>query len=114
MCTEITLRDLMNKYGEDFDWQETDDNQKNSFFLHELNSELNKKHPLFKKVEKFIARRFSQDDVLYLLTNKTYAIVHLTYSKNDIDSYPRFIAFEDLQSALRYIENEYILEFGIE
>jgi len=103
------IQSLTSKYGQNFDWQEIKD--KNNWFLQELISELNESHVLFEKPKEVVARRFSQDDILCLLNDNTYAIIHLTYSKNNAKGSPKFIVFDSLQSALCYIEDEYISEY---
>jgi len=69
----------------------------------ELNAQLGKKHPLYRKFNKPIARCYSQDDVLYQLNDGTYAIIHLTYSRSNQDGWPRFIAFKNLENAVKHI-----------
>jgi len=63
------------------------------------------------KAKKALARCYSQDDVLFLLDDNSYAIVHLTYSKNNIGGCPSHIVFPDLHSAIGNIEEEYLAEY---
>jgi len=110
MFVKMSFRSLIKKYGQAFDWAETNSDS----FLAELVSELYEGHSLHGKPCKVVARRFSQDDILCQLSDMTYAIVHLTYSKNNMNSWPMFISFQDLQSALKHIENEYVAELLVE
>lgn len=101
--------DLFKKYGNEFSWREI--MKTDNPLLNELNSELNKNHPLYEKGRKAVAKCDSNDDVLFLLYNGNYAIVHLTYSKNNTAGFPKYKVFMDLPSALRHIEEQYISEF---
>ena len=87
---------------ENDDW-DLIDSTSDSKWLAELNAELSNTHPLYQKAVKSIARCYPQDDVLYQLENGEYAIVHLTYSHTNVDGWPRFILFENLNDAERYI-----------
>jgi len=80
-------------------------------FLNELNFELTANHPLFEKAKGAVARCYSQDDYLFLLNDNSYAIMHLTFSHKNIDGFPQYTHFSDLQSALEYIENEFLAEY---
>lgn len=97
---------LKEKYGDDFNW--SDIRGKEEFFLNELYSELRENHPLHGKAQAALAKCDSKDDVLFLLRNNSYAIVHLTYSKNNVGGFPRYQEFSDLQSAMLHMENEYL------
>ena len=76
-------------------------------WLKQLNSELNRTHPLYRRATKALARCYGQDDVLYQLDGGKCAIVHLTYSRNNADGWPRFVAFEKLEDAEEHIAAEY-------
>jgi len=78
-----------------------------SRWLVELNAELGRTHPLYKKAKRAVARRYSQDDVLFELIDGKYAIVHLTYSHNNLEGWPRFLLFGTFEEAERAIETEY-------
>jgi len=100
---------LSNKYGSEFNWREIENGD---FFLNELHSEINiNSHPLYAKARKAVAKCDSNDDVLFLLDDDNYAIVHLTYSKNNIDGYPTYNVFMNLSSAICHIEELFITEF---
>ena len=98
------LNKLEEKYGNDFYWSVIEGNN----FLDELNSELTEDHPLHGKARKALARSYLQDDFLFLLDDKSYAIVHLTFSKNNINGFPLFEIFDDLQSVINDIENKHL------
>ena len=72
-------------------------------WLTQLNSELNRTHPLYRRATKALARCYGRDDVLYQLEDGKCAIVHLTYSRSNADGWPRFVMFEKLEDAEEYI-----------
>ena len=104
---EVLLKKLQEKHGDEFNWGVVEDD---NYLLDELSSELTSDHPLYGKARKALARCYSQDDVLFLLNDNSYANVHLTYSKNNIGGCPSHIVFPDLQSAIDNIEEEYLEE----
>jgi len=69
----------------------------------ELEEELDKKHPLYRKSATPIARCYGQDDVLYKYSDGTCAIVHLTYSNKNEKGFPRFVEFNTLEDATKHI-----------
>ena len=101
---EILLKKLEEKYGDDFNWGILNDDH----FLNELNSELKPDHPLHGKVRKALARCYSQDDFLFLLDDGSYAIVHLTFSKNNTGRFPLHVIFADPQSTVDHIEKDHL------
>jgi len=105
----LAFRSLEEKYGDDFNWMDIHENE--MYFLAELDSELSESHRLYKKAKAAIAKCVSKDDVLYLLHDGSYAIVHLTYQKSNTVGFPQHIEFSDLQSALHHIENEFVSEY---
>ena len=60
------------------------------------------------KARKALARSYLHDDFLFLLDDNSYAIVHLTFSKNNINGFPLFDMFADVQSVINDIEKEYL------
>ena len=60
------------------------------------------------KARKALARSYLQDVFLFLLDDNSYAIVHLTFSENNIKGFPLFDMFAGLQSVINQIENEYL------
>ena len=99
--------ELVEKYGDEFPWFETED----TIFIKELNRELKRSHPLYKKAIKAIAKNGAKDDVLFLLNNDDWAIVHLTYSKRKED-YLVYKIFPDLSSALEHIEMDFLADLA--
>jgi len=100
---------LETKHGDDFNWMNV--NERGKSFLDELNSELISAHPLYRKAQAALAKCDSKDDVLFLLYDNSYAIVHLTYSRKNTNEFPLYKRFSDLQSALAHIEHAYLSEY---
>ena len=105
--SENLFFELIKKYGEDFNWIET----KNDVFVNQLNLELDKTHLLYARVKKALAKCESNDDVLFLLDNNDFAIVHLTYSTKNANGFPKHKYFSNLPSAISYIEQQFVSEF---
>ena len=103
------FENLIDKYGDDFNWYEIADND--DFFSSQLKRELSKGHALYGKAKKAIAKCDSNDDVLFLLTDNTWAIVHLTYSKSISINFPKAEVFTSLQSVVNYIEERFVSEY---
>lgn len=101
--------DLIEKYGDEFNWREI--MKTDNSLLDELNTKLSESHPLYRKIRKAVAKCDSNDDVLFLLDNDNWVIVHLTYSKSNTDGFPKFKDFSDLPSAMSYIEEQFVSEF---
>ena len=91
---------IQGKTNEDWDLVDNDNLQ----FINELTKELNENHLLYNRVEKAIMRRYYQDDVLYLLKDGKFAIVHLTYSNNNLPGWPRYKEFTTFEEVKNYIE----------
>ena len=112
MTIEEAIKELEEKYGEDFNWAIISDSK--IFFVNELKSELSN-DDVVKNVDVIaLARSYSNDDVLFLIENKdkkVYRIYHLTYSKCNAKGFPRYIKFEDINSIREYLEKEFILDF---
>lgn len=104
------MKDLIDKYGEEFNWGEVDANA--TIFEKEAYKEICSAHPLHGIKLKAIARCYSCDDVLFKGENGEYIIVHLTYSQINSKDYPRFITFPAKSAAMEHIEKEYLLEHG--
>ena len=104
---ENLYNELIDKYGDSFNW--TKILKTKTSFLEELNSELSKMHPLYKRAVKAVAKCDSNDDVLFLLDNDNWAIVHLTYSKNNIDEFPKYKYFSNISDAMTHIEEQFIV-----
>ena len=110
MIIEELFSKLVRKHGEEFHWLNIKDKQE--IFIKELYSELNENHPLYKvKIANALARSGANDDVLFLLEDGSCIIVHLTWSKTNISSFPHYIEFSDLQTALKHIEDMFTAEY---
>jgi len=99
---------LAKKYGERFVW--IDVRREGKYFLDELESELNENHPLYKRGRAALAKSTSRDDVLFLLDEDAYAIVHLTYSHKNEKGFPMYKKFFNLQEVFQHIEEECLTE----
>lgn len=77
----------------------------------QLRREINKKHILFGKTVKTIARRQDNDDVLFEVSNADYkyAMVHLTWAQKTLDDpkYPTTKTYKDWQDVY---ENRIIID----
>jgi hypothetical protein len=93
---------LEKKYNDD--WVLLD-NKENSYFLNELNNEINEKHLLYNRVKQAIMRRLSEDDVLYLCKDGKYVIIHLTYSEINETGWPQYKEFSTFEEAQEYIKS---------
>ena len=96
------FENLIDKYGDEFKWREISDS--GDYFLNQLNSEMPKGHVLYGKAKKAMAKCDSNDDVLFLLADDTWAIVHLTYSKSNTIDFPITEFFADIQDVMEYLE----------
>ncbi|MDR0813002.1 MAG: hypothetical protein LBO63_03220 [Oscillospiraceae bacterium] len=90
------------------DWDIISDDKK-PYFLEEANAEITHKHPLYNRILQPLERRHAQDDVLFSLADGNFAAVHLTYSHNNADGWPKFTEFVSLEEARKYIA-EYLTE----
>ena len=93
---------ITEKINDDWDFL---DNKENLLFLNELTNELNENHLLYNRIEKAIMRRYSQDDVLYMLKDGKFVIVHLTYSKKNAPGWPIYKEFLTFEEVKQYIYN---------
>jgi hypothetical protein len=100
---------LIDKYGDEFNWYRI--NETNTSFIHELHSELKPGHPLYEKAIMAVAKCTSRDDVLFLLTDDSYAIVHLTYSTYNTEGFPQIKVLSNIQDTINYIEEQFLLEY---
>ncbi|GAA0075993.1 hypothetical protein UT300005_03710 [Clostridium sp. CTA-5] len=95
--------DLIDKYGEDFNWWIPNNMD---CFNKQLKQELVKEHKLYGKNLKAIAKCETNDNVLFQSESRIY-IIHLLWKKGNKD-FPLFIEFIGLNDAINYIEKEYI------
>lgn len=112
MSTEKLFDDLFNKYGDEFNWMtlQLSDNPYNK----QAKKEIKYGHSLYGRKLTAIAKCESNDDVLYFTENNgeaLYIILHLTYSENQDTSYPKYILFNNLCEAEKYLEKQYIEEY---
>lgn len=73
-------------------------------FVKELQSELAESHPLYCTEAMAYAKSESSDDVLFSLDNGKCAIIHLTYSKQNAEGFPKFKEFDSVEKALEEIK----------
>jgi PhoPQ-activated pathogenicity-related protein len=109
---EKALGNLIEKYGDEFTWGFIPFTQARNHdsFLTELRAELTETHPLCnRKISRAVAKCYANDDVLFLSEDERYYIVHLTYTKTNSSGFPRYIDFLDLESAMKHIEEQYLL-----
>jgi len=87
------------------DWDIIDAGSESKWLV-QLNAELSQTHPLYRRATKALARCYARDDVLYRLEDGKCAIVHLTYSRDNVDGWPRFVMFEKPEDAQKYIADK--------
>ncbi len=113
MTVEEVFDELTDKYSEDFNWHMI--SSSNGYFVEELKSEISEKHVLHNKDVQAIAKCDSNDDVLYVTKNENsredYYLVHLTYSKQNEEGYPRYKIFTELEELKAYIEKVFVKEY---
>ena len=112
MTVEDAFCDLYDTYGDDFNWYMIPFTQANGSFVQELKRELGEKHFLYNKQIWVVAKCESSDDVLYVTgdgTGKdTYYIFHLTYSKINMEGFPKFLKFVDICTVKEYLVQSFI------
>ena len=113
MTIKDVLLELINKYGEEFNWYLLPITDK--CFVSELKREIGKKHPLQEKSISAVAKCASNDDVLYMTLNDTgrniYYIFHLTYSDEKVDGFPKCERFTDTLAVKSFIEQSFITDY---
>jgi hypothetical protein len=92
-------------FFENRDWADVSGSESEAL-TGECNAELGGAHPLAGRIDRAIARRLSQDDVLFVLRDGRCAVVHLTWSENNPEGWPRYSEFASPEEAARYIDNE--------
>ena len=112
MTLEEMFCNLYDKYGKDFNWYMIPFAQADGAFVAELNKEIGQDHFLYGKKILAVAKCESNDDVLYVLRNRIgrniYYLVHLTYSAQNADGFPRYEEFADIFAVKEFIERSYI------
>lgn len=113
MTAEEVFSDLIEKYGEDFNWGML--SFSDNYFLKELENEIGKDNILFEQNVWAVARCYSNDDVLYLVGSKEendiYRIYHLTYSAVNANGFPIYQEFVGIEKVREYIEKQYVEEY---
>lgn len=94
------INKLSEKYGDEFNWGIIPEN---NTFVRKLLDETNISD--YCSIEA-IARSYSNDDVLFLFNNKVYRIYHLTYSKQNIEGFPKYVEFTDGKAVIEYLEKQ--------
>ncbi len=95
--------ELEEKYGEAFNWWIPDNI---SFYDSELKMELFDNHPL-KRIDVKAAVKNSRNDDILFASGEEYYLVHLTYSKEHSDEFPKYKILR--KSELReFFENDYL------
>ena len=112
MTAEEIFGDLFDKYGEDFNWYMVPLSQSNGIFVEELKKEIGERHFLYHKKVWAVAKCESNDDVLYVTDGEqgadTYYIFHLTYSKQNLEGFPKYEKFADIYAVKEFIEPAFI------
>ncbi|MFG6356270.1 MAG: hypothetical protein K1W26_05505 [Acetatifactor sp.] len=115
MSAEEIFCDLFDKYGEDFNWYMVPLSQSNGALVEELKKEIGDRHFLYHKKVWAVAKCASNDDVLYLTDGESgadvYYIFHLTYSKQNLDNFPKCEKFADINAVKEFIEQEFIKNY---
>ncbi len=115
MTAEEIFCDLFDKYGEDFNWYMVPLSQSNGAFVEELKKEIGEGHFLYHKKVCAIAKCESNDDVLYVTGGESgtdiYYIFHLTYSKQNLEGFPRYEKFVDIYAVKEFIEQAFIKNY---
>ncbi len=88
----------------DIEWMVLNSTQGSKMVM-ELHRELSKSHLLYGIEAMAYAKSEFNDDVLFSMDNGKCVIVHLTYAKETMENYPKFLEFDDIESALDYILN---------
>ncbi len=73
-------------------WRAIEDNVEASGIQCQLDIEISSQHPLYAKGAKVIGRRVDNDDVLAILNDGTYVIVHLVWGSG-LDPHPEEYPF---------------------
>ena len=109
---EEVFEDLIQRYGEAIDWEPV--SFSNKTFVAELKREIGENDPLYDKEIYAVAKRGSNDDVLFVTGYENdadiYRIYHLTYSKNNAEGFPRYKEFKGIKAVKLYIVNEFMEE----
>ena len=112
MTAEEVFSDLFDKYGDNFNWHMIPFTQAGGTFVNELKKEIGQNHFLYYKKIWAVAKCESNDDVLYVIGNESgtdsYYIFHLTYSEQNVEGFPKYEEFADINAVKVFIEQAYI------
>lgn len=108
-CFEQALGKLLQQYKEEFPWIFIESD--NQYFLEELKREINPGHPLYGQTLDTIAKSESDDNIIVVLEDGKYAIIHLTYSENEDVKFPYFLQFNSRSALVESIEKQYLEEY---
>lgn len=112
MTVKEIFDSLLDKYGDEFNWGIIPFD-KSEYFVDELKKESRQKNITFQAYA--IARSYADDEVLYIMENnsheKLYRIYHLTYSGRNKGDFPKYTEFQDIFTAVEYIEKKFINEY---
>lgn len=115
MTVEEIFCDLLDKYGEDFNWYMVPLSQSYGVFVEELKKEIGEDHFLYYKKVRAVAKCESNDDVLFVTDREAetdiYYIFHLTYSKQNLEGFPKYEKFADIYAVKEFIEQAYIKNY---
>ena len=115
MTAEEIFCDLLDKYGEDFNWRMVPLSRASGFWVEELKKEIGEGHILHHKKIWAVAKCTSTDDVLYVTGGETgrdvYYLFHLTYSHQNIEGFPKYKKFADIQAVKEFIEQSFVQNY---
>lgn len=107
---EEAFGNLCDKYGENFNWSSI--GLSNQYFVEAAKKEIKPGHPLYGQTMYSVAKSESNDDVIFVIENERYVIIHLTYCKDGEVRYPTFLEFHNLIEVISYIEKKYVENGG--
>ena len=99
MTAEEVFCDLLDKYGEDFNWHMVPLSQASGFLVEELKKEIGEGHILYHKKIWAVAKCTSTDGF------------HLTYSHQNIEGFPKYKKFADIQAVKEFIEQSFVQNY---
>lgn len=115
MSVKKIFCDLFDKYGEYFNWYTVPLSQSNGALVEELKKEIGERHFLYDKEIRAVAKCTSNDDVLYVTSEELgrdiYYLFHLTYSHQNIEGFPKYKKFTDIQAIKEFIEHLFIQNY---
>ena len=107
MTIEEIIEALTEEHGDDLNWFLLPAD--NTSFAKELKNELSANDQFLSGEIRALAKRESNDDVLFQRTcdsDCSWRIYHLTYSADNAPGYPKYIEFSDARSVGQYIQEQ--------